>query len=83
LLRRLAGEGVTSLLVEGGARTHWEFFRARLVDRVAVFVAPRVLGGAGPGGVGGDGFPLARAPRVTDFEWEAVGEDLFLTGRVS
>jgi diaminohydroxyphosphoribosylaminopyrimidine deaminase / 5-amino-6-(5-phosphoribosylamino)uracil reductase len=84
LLRRLAGEGVTSLLVEGGAVTLWEFFRAGLVDRVAAFIAPRVLGGAGaPGGVGGRGFPLARAPRVTNLEWEAVGEDLFLTGRVS
>lgn len=84
LLRRLAEEGVTSLLVEGGGATLWEFFRARLVDRVTVFLAPRVLGGAGaPGGVGGAGFPLPRAPRVTELEWEAVGEDLMLTGRLS
>jgi diaminohydroxyphosphoribosylaminopyrimidine deaminase/5-amino-6-(5-phosphoribosylamino)uracil reductase len=84
LLRRLADEGVTSLLVEGGARTLWEFFRAGLVDRVVVFVAPRVLGGsAAPGGVGGEGFTLARTPRLEDVEWERVGEDWMVTGRVS
>ncbi|HEY6051111.1 MAG TPA: bifunctional diaminohydroxyphosphoribosylaminopyrimidine deaminase/5-amino-6-(5-phosphoribosylamino)uracil reductase RibD, partial [Thermoanaerobaculia bacterium] len=57
LLRRLADEGVTSLIVEGGAGTLWEFFHAGCVDAVAVFVAPRILGGsAAPGGVGGPGF---------------------------
>ncbi|MFN2632620.1 MAG: dihydrofolate reductase family protein, partial [Thermoanaerobaculia bacterium] len=72
------------LLVEGGAATLWEFFRAGLVDRATVFLAPRILGGsAAPGGVGGTGFALPRAPRIADLEWEAVGEDLMLTGRVS
>ncbi|HEY6101487.1 MAG TPA: bifunctional diaminohydroxyphosphoribosylaminopyrimidine deaminase/5-amino-6-(5-phosphoribosylamino)uracil reductase RibD [Anaeromyxobacter sp.] len=84
LLRRLAGAGVSSLLVEGGAATLWEFLRSGLVDRVTVFVAPRILGGsAAPGAVGGAGFPLARTPRLEDLEWEAVGADLMLTGRVS
>ncbi|MCA1611663.1 MAG: bifunctional diaminohydroxyphosphoribosylaminopyrimidine deaminase/5-amino-6-(5-phosphoribosylamino)uracil reductase RibD [Acidobacteria bacterium] len=84
LLRRLADDGITSLLVEGGAATLWEFFRAGLVDRATVFLAPRILGGsAAPGGVGGTGFALPRAPRIADLEWEAVGEDLMLTGRVS
>ncbi len=83
LLRRLADDGITSLLVEGGAATLWEFFRAGLVDRAAVFVAPRILGGSSaPGGVGGPGFALARAPRLTDLECETVGEDLMLTGRI-
>jgi diaminohydroxyphosphoribosylaminopyrimidine deaminase/5-amino-6-(5-phosphoribosylamino)uracil reductase len=82
LLRRLAEEGVTSLLVEGGASTHWGFFRAGLVDRATVFVAPRVLGGAAaPGGVGGPGFALDGSLRMEEFECEPVGEDFMLTGR--
>jgi diaminohydroxyphosphoribosylaminopyrimidine deaminase / 5-amino-6-(5-phosphoribosylamino)uracil reductase len=81
LLGKLARHGIASLLVEGGAATLWEFFDARRVDRVAVFVAPRILGGAGaPGGVGGAGFPLTSTPRLTDIEVERLGEDLLITG---
>ncbi|MEO8432204.1 MAG: bifunctional diaminohydroxyphosphoribosylaminopyrimidine deaminase/5-amino-6-(5-phosphoribosylamino)uracil reductase RibD [Acidobacteriota bacterium] len=84
LLRRLGEQGVTSLIVEGGGATLWEFFRAGLVDRVAVFVAPRVLGGAdAPGGVGGVGFTLRRSPELSDVVWEPVGRDVLVTGRVA
>ena len=83
LLRRLEAAGITSLMVEGGAETLWRFFRAGLVDAVAVFTAPRVLGGGeAPGGVGGNGFSLSRAPRIVDVRHERVGEDWLVTGRV-
>jgi diaminohydroxyphosphoribosylaminopyrimidine deaminase/5-amino-6-(5-phosphoribosylamino)uracil reductase len=83
LLARLAAEEVTGLLVEGGAETLFGFFRARLVDRVAVFFAPRVLGGRdAPGGVGGAGFALDRTVRVADVEHERLGADWLVTGRV-
>ncbi len=84
LLRRLAREGIASLLVEGGGDTLWQFFRADRVDRVAVFLAPRILGGGrAPGAVGGQGFSLRSTPRLQDVEVEGLGEDLFITGRVS
>ena len=83
LLRRLARQDVTSLIVEGGAETLGGFFRANLVDRVAVFTAPRILGGAqAPGGVGGPGFPLRQARRITEVECEALGYDWLITGRM-
>jgi diaminohydroxyphosphoribosylaminopyrimidine deaminase/5-amino-6-(5-phosphoribosylamino)uracil reductase len=83
LLARLGGAGVTSLMVEGGAETLWRFFHAGLVDAVAVFTAPRVLGGAGsPGGVGGAGFPLPRAARIVETRYERLGDDWLVTGRV-
>lgn len=47
LLKSLHHDGVTGLLVEGGARTVSEFFAAGLVNRVEAFVAPKLLG-AGP-----------------------------------
>jgi diaminohydroxyphosphoribosylaminopyrimidine deaminase / 5-amino-6-(5-phosphoribosylamino)uracil reductase len=83
MLTRLAREEVTSLLVEGGAQTLWAFFGAKVVDRVAVFFAPRVLGGSdAPGGVGGEGFALERSARLVDVEHERLGEDWLVTGRV-
>jgi diaminohydroxyphosphoribosylaminopyrimidine deaminase / 5-amino-6-(5-phosphoribosylamino)uracil reductase len=84
LLRELGRQEVTSLMVEGGAETLWSFFRAGLVDRVAVFFAPRILGGSqAPGGVGGEGFSLERAPCLRNVRTEGLGKDLLVTGRVT
>ncbi len=84
LLRALARYGVTGLMVEGGAETLWSFFSAGLVDRVAAFIAPRVLGGRGAmAAVGGRGFALARTPGLSGLAVEDVGGDLLVTGRVT
>lgn len=44
---RLAGRGVTSLVLEGGRLVHEAVWDAGLVDRVQIFVAPVELGPAG------------------------------------
>ncbi|CAN5493984.1 bifunctional diaminohydroxyphosphoribosylaminopyrimidine deaminase/5-amino-6-(5-phosphoribosylamino)uracil reductase RibD [soil metagenome] len=36
--------GITGILVEGGANTISSFFRANLVDRIELFIAPKILG---------------------------------------
>ena len=36
--------GATGVLVEGGAETIYRFFEARVVDRVEIFLAPKVFG---------------------------------------
>ena len=84
LLRRLARRGVTSVLVEGGAETHGAFLSAGVVDRVAVFLAPRLLGGrSAPAAIGGAGFSLGAGPRLEDVAVRRVGEDVLVTGRVA
>lgn len=57
VLRHLASQGVSSVLVEGGGEVHWSFLREGLAGRVYAFLAPLVLGGrqAVPA-VGGSGF---------------------------
>lgn len=45
LLRRLAERGVVDLLVEGGAEIFGAFLEAGRVDRLHLFMAPKVLGG--------------------------------------
>ncbi len=83
LLGRLGRRGVTSLLVEGGAETLWSFFEARAVDRVCVFLAPRLLGGSrATASIEGRGFSLSAAPRLTDLRVDRVGGDLMVTARV-
>jgi diaminohydroxyphosphoribosylaminopyrimidine deaminase/5-amino-6-(5-phosphoribosylamino)uracil reductase len=44
VLRRLAQRGITSILVEGGARVHGEFLEQELWDEVRLFVVPKVFG---------------------------------------
>lgn len=45
LCRQLGRLGMRSLLVEGGSTVNASFLRSGLVDRVALYVAPLVLGG--------------------------------------
>ncbi len=44
VLRGLATRGLTSVLVEGGARVHGEFLRTGLWDELRLFVAPKIFG---------------------------------------
>jgi diaminohydroxyphosphoribosylaminopyrimidine deaminase/5-amino-6-(5-phosphoribosylamino)uracil reductase len=80
LLERLAARGITHLLVEGGAATHAAFLEAGLVDRVLVFVAPKLLGG-GRSWLGGRGpGRMEQALLLRDVEVRRVGPDLVVSG---
>lgn len=45
LFSQLYKEGITSVLVEGGRQIHTSLFRLGLIDRVVVFIAPKIFGG--------------------------------------
>jgi diaminohydroxyphosphoribosylaminopyrimidine deaminase/5-amino-6-(5-phosphoribosylamino)uracil reductase len=80
----MARREITSVLVEGGAETLGSFFDAGLADRIAVFIAPRILGGAAAlPAVGGRGFSLTSAPQLEKGRVELLGEDWMITGRVA
>jgi diaminohydroxyphosphoribosylaminopyrimidine deaminase/5-amino-6-(5-phosphoribosylamino)uracil reductase len=82
LLDRLAALGVGKVMVEGGATMITAFLRGRLVDRLAVCVAPKILG-AGIDAVGDLGIrDLSRSVILTDTAVEPYGVDLILSGRV-
>ena len=51
LLRAIAARGITRLMVEGGAALAASLLRAGLVDRLAWFVAPSLIGGDGRPGL--------------------------------
>ena len=82
LLKLLGSRGVTSILVEGGGQVAGSFFDAGLVDRVAAFIAPVIVGGqSAPGPVGGNGVTdVANALRLGDCSWERVGDDFLVVG---
>jgi 2,5-diamino-6-(ribosylamino)-4(3H)-pyrimidinone 5'-phosphate reductase len=60
----LHSQGIRTLLVEGGGTLLAELFRLGAVDELTVYIAPRILGGAGaPTLSDGAGFAEADAPR--------------------
>ncbi len=84
LLRALAELDVVAVLAEGGAELAAGLLEAGLVDRVAFFVAPRLLGGhTAPGPVGGVGRALKEALNLTGLTYRAIGEDLLIEGDVA
>jgi diaminohydroxyphosphoribosylaminopyrimidine deaminase/5-amino-6-(5-phosphoribosylamino)uracil reductase len=73
-LAALAGEGVRSLLLEGGPTLAGAFLAAGLVDKLMVFTAPTVSG-AGPVAFGALREPLA----LRHVSVERIGDDVLLT----
>lgn len=45
LLRQLSKRQITTVLVEGGGTTHWEFIRQNLFDELIVVISPFLIGG--------------------------------------
>jgi diaminohydroxyphosphoribosylaminopyrimidine deaminase/5-amino-6-(5-phosphoribosylamino)uracil reductase len=79
LAARLFALDVTSVLLEAGSDLTGAFVQAGLVDRVAAFVAPTLLGGAAaPTPVGGHGLTLPGALRLTNLTTRPLGPDWLL-----
>jgi diaminohydroxyphosphoribosylaminopyrimidine deaminase / 5-amino-6-(5-phosphoribosylamino)uracil reductase len=77
-LRALAGEGVQSLLLEGGPTLAGAFLEGGLVDKIMLFVAPVVAGGDGP-----HALPrLASLLDLSHLSARLVGEDVLLEAYV-
>jgi GTP cyclohydrolase II len=82
-LTHLREAGIRSLLVEGGAAVITSFLRQRLVDRIVVGIAPRILG-AGTDAVGD--LSVARVSdglRLTGRSVHRLGDDVVLAGDVA
>ena len=80
---RLHALDVTAVLVEAGSELTGSFVRAGLVDRVAAFVAPTLLGGAAaPTPVGGPGLALPAALRLTNMTTRPLGTDWLIEADV-
>jgi len=83
LLAELYTRGIHTLMVEGGARLITSLLRLRLVDRLAVCIAPKILG-AGIEAVGDLGIcDLAHAVNLDGAEIVRYGDDFVLDARVS
>ncbi len=82
LMARLGERGITSLLIEGGARVAASALKSGIVDKICFFYAPKILGGD-------DGVPMCAGPGpdlmagsipVTDMVVKRFDEDILVEG---
>jgi diaminohydroxyphosphoribosylaminopyrimidine deaminase/5-amino-6-(5-phosphoribosylamino)uracil reductase len=76
-LATLAEAGLTSILLEGGGRLAAAMLRAGVIDRLALFQAPAIIGGDGIPAIAAMGTTLIEAmPRFTRVAETQAGDDL-------
>jgi len=82
IFRHLAQLDILSVMVEGGATVNWAALAAKVVDKVFLYYAPKIL--AGTGSVpfaAGAGFPhMNQAAQVKHVRLHRFGEDFAVEG---
>jgi len=85
LMDQLGGLGITSLLIEGGSRVIASAFKAKIVDKIFFYYAPKILGG-------NDGYPICFGPgaeamndciRVRDIQVHQFENDVMVEGYIA
>jgi diaminohydroxyphosphoribosylaminopyrimidine deaminase/5-amino-6-(5-phosphoribosylamino)uracil reductase len=81
LMERLGGRGVDSVLLEGGSAGNDSAVSQRIVDKIILYVAPKIIGGEkSKTAVGGQGIgSLDQAYPMRIDSMERVGEDIKIT----
>lgn len=84
LMAELGRMDITSVLVEGGAEIAASALESGIVDKVAFFIAPKIMGGRDSIGAVGGASPvhLTDAVELKDMTVRRVGEDLVVEGYV-
>jgi len=82
ILQILYSYQVTSVFVEGGSFTLGSFFDTKLVDKLYVFVSPKIMGKRNAlDPIGGEGdISMSNITEVDDINIERTGRDFLFTG---
>ncbi len=82
LMRELGRREILSILLEGGATLNASALREKVIDRMVIFMAPKIIGGEeAPGMIGGDGALRMRdAAPLKSLKIKRIGPDLRIEG---
>ena len=82
VLRKLGQMDISSLLIEGGANVNWVALESKLVDKVFLYYAPKILGGSHAVPLaGGRGFrTMDEAAYLQNLRLHRFGEDFAVEG---
>jgi len=81
VIKRAGEESMTSILIEGGEEVFTSALASNVVDKVYLFVAPKILG---------DGIPFTKlsTPKLKDaltlhkLKYKKIGDDILISGYV-
>lgn len=84
MMKKLAKEGISNILVEGGGTLIGSLVDAGLVDKVLFFVSPKIIGGKDAiSSVMGQGIQrIDKAVKLRDVTCRRMGEDFLFEGYV-
>ncbi|MFA4989672.1 MAG: bifunctional diaminohydroxyphosphoribosylaminopyrimidine deaminase/5-amino-6-(5-phosphoribosylamino)uracil reductase RibD [Candidatus Omnitrophota bacterium] len=84
LMKKLAGLGITSILVEGGGMLIGSLFDEGLVDKIMFFISPKIIGGKDAiSSVMGQGIArIERAAKLKNMSFRRFGEDFLIEGYI-
>lgn len=80
VIKRLPEFGVHSVLVEGGQSLSSALLSEGLVDKMAIFITPFLLGGGRRSVIGIGVERLKERLSLRHVEWQNVGKDMLMTG---
>jgi len=80
VLAALMERRIASVLVEGGAEVAASVLKARMVSKLYLFLAPRILGSGKSFSAGLGATNLNQAISLREWQTEPVGSDLLVTG---
>ncbi|HEX3032920.1 MAG TPA: bifunctional diaminohydroxyphosphoribosylaminopyrimidine deaminase/5-amino-6-(5-phosphoribosylamino)uracil reductase RibD [Bacillota bacterium] len=85
LMELLGQRNISSVLIEGGAQINAAALEAGIVDKVAMFIAPKIIGGENaPGPVGGSGISrMHDALPLEDVRIQHFGRDIMIEGNIT
>lgn len=85
LMRILGEKKLDSILLEGGSKVNYSALKEGIVDKVNVFIAPKIIGGAtAKTPVGGEGIAyMNEAIPLHDIDILRFGEDIMVEGYIS
>jgi diaminohydroxyphosphoribosylaminopyrimidine deaminase/5-amino-6-(5-phosphoribosylamino)uracil reductase len=80
-MRDMAKRGITSVMLEGGAKLAASMLKVSLVDKLSLFIAPKILGGDALAAVGAlDIKSLKKAVVLKSMKERKLGADILIEG---
>ncbi len=83
LMDRLGDLGVDSVLLEGGGTLNYSAMKEKIVDKVKVYISPKMVGGQGKTPLEGEGvLKIQDAIKINKLSMKTIGTDIVLEGYV-
>ena len=81
VLKGLARQGIQSVIIEGGAATAARALKAKAVDKILFFYAPKIIGGDGRAMIDGLGIKsVKKSLTVKRLKTDRAGDDIIVSG---